>query len=171
MSSLCLDTADSGIVTREQAFDTSLIPESTRSYQAIPNAHLIDMIQKAAENQGLVLRNEQLGMAKKGNQLFGVYDVEGMDFFENRISLSFGFYNTYDKSLTARFCAGAKVFICSNLCFNSYCDEETGLSTNTGHRHTSRSLKNDGLWKRLTQSLIGLIIVIGAIFLINIFSL
>jgi len=149
--SLLLDTPQSGKCTREQAFDTNLIPASTRTYQAVPNEELILMLNDAAAQYGLVLTNEELGLDAKGNRLFGTYEVEGMDFFGGRSKLMMGFCNSYNKSLRARVCFGGKVFVCSNLAFHAWADSDTGVVGDVGHKHTSRV--NDGLWQRLTQAL------------------
>lgn len=149
--SLVLDTPESGPCTRAQAFDRNLIPPSDRTYQAVPNEELLLMLNDAAREHNLVLTGEQLGMDVKGQRMFGTYEVENKDLFGNRAKLMMGFCNSYNKTLRIRVCWGSKVFVCSNLCFHHWTDEETGMGGEASHRHTPHV--SDGLWQRLAQAL------------------
>ena len=151
MNGLVLDTPESGSCTREQAFARNLIPASTDTYGAVPNEELLLMLNDVARQHGLILTNEHLGMDLKGQRMFGTYEIEGKNFFGNRTKLMLGFCNSYNKSLRVRVCFGGKVFVCSNLCFSHWTDEETGIGGEASHRHTINV--NDGLWQRLTQAL------------------
>ena len=151
MDGIVLDTPESGSCTRGEAFDKALVPQSTKTYTAVGNEELILMLNDAARQHGLVLTGERLGMDLKGNRLFGTYEVENKDFFGNRAKLMLGFCNSYNKSLRIRVCFGGKVFVCSNLCFSHWTDEETGIGGEAAHRHTVNV--NAGLWQRLTQAL------------------
>ncbi len=126
--SLLLDTPTSGSCTRKEAFNKTLIPEVTRTYQPIPNKILIDMIHKIAKESKVKLTNEQLGMDLKGQRMFGVCDIEGKDFLGGDIQMMIGFCNSYNGSMAARFCIGGRVFVCSNLAFHSYTDDVTGIA-------------------------------------------
>ena len=148
---LVLDTPKSGPCTREQAFERNLIPVSTDTYQAVPNEELVLMLNDAAAQHGLRLSNEQFGLDLKGNRLFGTYEVEGLDFFNGHSKLMLGFCNSYNKSLRIRVCFGGKVFVCSNLAFHAWTDDESGIVGEVGHRHTPNV--GDGLWQRLTAAL------------------
>lgn len=151
MNGLVLDTPESGSCTREQAFARDLIPETTDTYHAVSNQELLLMLNDAARQHGLILTGETLGMDRKGNRLFGTYEIENMDFFGGRSKLMLGFCNSYDKSMRIRVCFGGKVFVCSNLCFSHWTDEETGIGGEAAHRHTVNV--NKGLWGRLAGAL------------------
>jgi len=122
MSTLILDTPESGSCTREQACDTALIPLATRTYQPLPNKIMIEMIYKIAAEVGIELQNEQLGLDLKGMRMFGAADIVGKDFFGGQIGLQIGWCNSYNRSMSARFCIGGKVFVCSNRAFHAYTD-------------------------------------------------
>lgn len=149
--SLVLDTPESGPCTRAQAFDRNLIPISTTTYQAVSNEELLLMLNDAARQHGLILTDEQLGLDRKGMRFFGTYEIEGKDFFGGRSKLMMGFCNSGNKTLRVRVCFGGKVFVCSNLCFSHWTDEETGIGGDVAHKHTTHV--TDGLWQRLTQAL------------------
>lgn len=149
--SLVTDTPQSGSCTREQAFAKHLIPASTTTYGAVPNEELVLMLQDAARQQGVTLGDEQLAMDLKGQRFFGTYEVEGLNIFGDRVKLMLGFCNSYNKSLRIRICFGGKVFVCSNLCFYAWDDDDTGILGEVGHRHTVHV--NNGLWRRLEAGL------------------
>lgn len=150
MKGLCLDTPDAGKCSREQAFAKGLIPVATQSYQPLPNADLIHMIEEAARRHGLTLVEEQLGMDLKGQRMFGVADVEDQDFLDGRVQLMIGWCNSYNKSMSARVCIGAKVFVCSNRSFHCYADELTGAHGIAVHSH--RVNVRQGLWNRIEEA-------------------
>jgi hypothetical protein len=149
--SLCLDTPKSGPATRKQVFAKNLIPEATRTYQPLPNKIMIDMIYRIAEENKLKLTNEQLGLDHKGNRMFGVCDIEGRDFLGGDIKMMIGFCNSYDGTMTARFCIGGKVFVCSNMAFHAYTDEKTGISGIAKRPH--KNLNNLGIRDGLVQQI------------------
>jgi len=151
MMSLVADTPASGVCTAEQAFAKHLIPPSTSTYGAVPNEELVLMLNEAARQQGVVLTEEKLAMDLKGQRFFGTYAVEGLDIHGGRVKLMLGFCNSYNKSLRVRICFGGRVFVCSNLCFYAWDDDETGIVGEVGHRHTVNV--SDGLWQRLETGL------------------
>jgi hypothetical protein len=108
------------------------------------------MIELVAEQHGLKLINEQLGMDLKGQRMFGVADVEGMDFFDGRVQLMIGFCNSYNRSMSARVCIGGKVFVCSNRAFHCYTDDMTGVAGMAVHPH--RVNIKDGLYQRIEHA-------------------
>lgn len=144
---LCLDTPQSGPCSREQAFDTGLIPSATTTYQPLSNEDLVHMVELVAQKHGLTLKNEQLGWDLKGMRFFGVMDVEGKDFMGGAVQLMVGFCNSYNRSMSARVCIGGKVFVCSNRAFHAYTDEETGADGMAIHSH--RRFISDGLFHRV----------------------
>ena len=160
MSSLVLDTPKSGPATRTEAFDKLLIPEATRTYQPLPNKIMIDMIYRIAEEFGLKLANEKLGLDHKGMRLFGVCDIIGKDFFGGLIKLVIGFCNSYNGTMAARFCIGGEVFVCSNLAFHAYTDAVTGISGVSVRPH--KNLNNVGIHDGMVQQIRSAFEQIGA---------
>lgn len=64
---------------------------------------------------------ERYGMTEGGRQLFGTFDLqldEGVSDVLPVNVLSIGFRNSIDKTLSAAFCAGLRVFVCDNLCLS-----------------------------------------------------
>lgn len=151
MQGLMLDTRGSWNCTRAEAFSKALIPEDTNTYKAVGNEEFLVTLETAARKHGLILTNEKLGMDRGGMRMFVTYQVEGKNFFGDRVQLMMGACNSYDKSLRVKVCFGAKVFVCSNLCFSHWTDETTGIGGEVGHKHMR--FVNDNLWPRLDAAL------------------
>lgn len=93
-------------------------PEATDTWNPLPHASIIDAVLESACNSGLVVHREAYGLSGKpgtdkyGHRMFGVIDFSsGTDEY----GFSIGIRNSHDKSMAAGICAGAKVFVCSNL--------------------------------------------------------
>jgi len=92
------------------------MPEETSTYK--PVSHY-DLATNLAEISKTLLRDYELdrsqyGLARDGNQLFGVHTYRnGSD----SMGLSIGFRNSYDKSMSIGIAVGATVFICDNRAF------------------------------------------------------
>lgn len=145
--SFILDTKTSGPCTIEQAFNPALIPVATDTYIPLPNKDLLDMVGDVARLYGIVLVKQRLGMDLKGMRFFGVYDVEGKDFFGDRIKLMIGFCNSYNRSMSARVCIGGQVMVCTNRAFHAYTDETTGIVGMALHPH--RKNVRTGIYNRI----------------------
>lgn len=154
MNKLILATPEAGSCTRKEAFAMNLIPEATNTYQPFSNEEMILMINKVARMYDMELTNEELGMDIKGMRFFGVYAVEGFDFFGGRIKLIVGFCNSYNKSMSGRVCIGGDVIVCSNRCFYAYTDEDTGINGMALAEH--RPGIHDGLFKKVEAAFAGI---------------
>ena len=152
--SLMMGTPTSGRCSKKEAFAMDLIPEPTRTYQPFSNEELVLMINTVAKQYGMTLNNEQLGMDLKGMRFFGVYTVEGFDFFGGRIKLTIGFCNSYNRSMSGRMCIGGDVTVCSNSLFYAYTDEDTGINGMAMAEH--RPGIHDGLFQKIDACFAGI---------------
>ncbi len=93
------------------------LPEETESYKPVPHYDLAVNLGKVANDllPGFSLRKSQFGLARNGNQLFGIHSYQNGS---EEMGLSIGFRNSYDKSMSVGICIGASVFVCDNLCFS-----------------------------------------------------
>jgi len=92
------------------------LPEATESYQPVSHYDLAVNLAKVAGDilPDQTLLNSQFGLARNGNQLFGVHTFRnGSD----EMGMSIGFRNSYDKSMSVGIALGASVFVCENLAF------------------------------------------------------
>jgi len=151
MSGLLLDQPDSGTATLEQVLQYQApAPERSNRYQAVQNGELIDMVEKASGQMGLHIHDPQFGLSRKGMRMFGVFEVSGLDMFDESAKLMLGIRNSFDGSLRAAICFGSKVFVCSNLIFSGYVGDE-GIVGGARHRHTVNV--SETLFDRILESL------------------
>lgn len=97
--------------TREDVIKIQ-VPESTRTYVAIPNQALIDSVDHIIESVGLQKANEKFALARGGNQVLGRFNLLHPD--DNELGVSIMFGNSYDKTMPVSIAAGGNVMICSN---------------------------------------------------------
>jgi len=90
------------------------IPQKTYSYTPVPNQVLIEEVKERLYKQNYNIVNEAYQMNPKQTQLFAVMELADGT---NGMHMNFGFRNSYDKSLSVGFVAGATVIVCSNLMF------------------------------------------------------
>jgi hypothetical protein len=91
------------------------LPKETRTYK--PVSHY-DLAVNLGEVSGGLLRGYQLdkaqyGLAREGNQMFGIHSYRNG--ISSSMGLSIGFRNSYDKSMSVGIAIGASVFVCDNL--------------------------------------------------------
>lgn len=151
---LMMATPEAGRCTMAEAFAKNLIPAPTRTYQPLSNEELVKMIKKVAGIYKMKLTDEQLGMDLKGMRFFGIYTVEGFDFFGGRIKLTVGFCNSYNRSMSGRMCIGADVTVCSNRALFAYTDEVTGVNGLAIAEH--RPGIHDGLFQKIDACFAGI---------------
>lgn len=150
MDGLMVHSKNSGIVTMEQAFAIP-VPEATRTYTPVPNEELWNMLSRTAELKGLKLGVPQMGVAHKGQRLFGVADITNQDHLDDEVRLIIGFRNSYDKTLSVGVCFGSKVFVCDNMCFSGYTSEGEDAVGQVHKRHHSDVW--DGLQVKLEEAM------------------
>jgi hypothetical protein len=91
------------------------LPNETRTYK--PVSHY-DLAVNLGEVSGGLLRGYELdkaqyGLAREGQQMFGIHTYRnGMS---SSMGLSIGFRNSYDKSMSVGIAIGASVCVCGNL--------------------------------------------------------
>ena len=90
------------------------IPITTRSYSPVAHGELADSLAKRAEYllPEFSLHKSQFGLARDGQQLFGVHSFRNGS---TDLALSIGFRNSYDKTLSVGIAVGASVMVCDNL--------------------------------------------------------
>lgn len=106
---------DTSNCTKEQVGLVPL-PEETSSYKPLPHLQLINSIEELSEKFIGKPAGIELGINKKGTKMFGTLDI--LDFETEDRRFVVGFRNSYDKTLAAGVCFGAKVFVCDNLAFS-----------------------------------------------------
>jgi hypothetical protein len=93
------------------------LPKETRSYKPVSHQALATMLGAIASDllPEFELVNTQFGLARDGQQMFGVHTLKNGS---PAMGLSIGFRNSYNKSLSVGIAMGSTVFVCDNLCLD-----------------------------------------------------
>lgn len=91
------------------------LPQETRTYKPVSHFDLVKNLGEVSSGllRGYRLDNTQYGLARDGNQMFGVHTYQNG--ISSELSLSIAFRNSYDKSMSVGIAIGASVMVCSNL--------------------------------------------------------
>ena len=126
MSNLCMAGGGQFVDRAEVALVPT--PKGTDSWRPVPHIEVIDAVTEVVKAHRWEITEEQFGLAREGQKLFGVMKI-------NRTSCTewtrcIGLRNSHDKSFSVGLSAGINVLVCSNMAF--------GGSTVIKRRHTSR---------------------------------
>lgn len=103
-------------------------PEATHTWRPVPHIDVVDAVEQTLQKNNLNIVEEQFGLARQGQQLFGVLKVNSSsnpDWIR-----CVGVRNSHDKCFSLGLSAGISVLVCSNLCF--------GGTAVIKRKHTSR---------------------------------
>ncbi len=103
-------------------------PLPTNSWKPVPHVEVIDSVVDVIKHHNWSVINEQYGLARDGQKMFGVLRINKSSSLE--WSRCIGIRNSHDKSFSVGLTAGISVMVCSNLAF--------GGSMVLKRRHTSR---------------------------------
>lgn len=103
--------------TREEVFAVAL-PKATESYFPLSHESYITRIEKQLAVEGILIKDQKFALAKAGQRLFGLMELEFREVGLHDHGMILGFRNSYDKSITTGLCIGARVFVCDNLSFH-----------------------------------------------------
>ena len=103
-------------------------PAATASWKPIPHVEVIDAVTDMIQAHRWRILDEQYGLARDGQRMFGVIRINRSSSTE--WSRCIGIRNSHDQSFAVGLTAGISVTVCSNLAF--------GGSMVLKRRHTSR---------------------------------
>ena len=103
-------------------------PEGTTSWKPVSHMDVIDSVTEAVKARNWQILDEQYGLAREGQRMFGVMRINNSSSPE--WSRCIGIRNSHDQSLSVGLAAGISVMCCSNLAF--------GGAMVLKRRHTSR---------------------------------
>ena len=92
------------------------LPARTDTYSPVSHAEIVEAVQTNARTNNLSIIRDRMYSNTLGTRVVGFYDVEdGSDFGNvHGLKMMFGYRNSYDKSMSVAFVAGASVWICGN---------------------------------------------------------
>ena len=103
-------------------------PTGTASWHPVAHADVIDAVTEVVEAHDWQILDEQYGLAREGQRMFGVMRINRSS--SRDWSRCIGIRNSHDQSLSVGLAAGISVMCCSNLAF--------GGAMVLKRRHTSR---------------------------------
>ncbi len=103
-------------------------PAATASWKPVPHTEVIDSVTDMVRARNWQILDEQYGLARDGQKMFGVVRINKSNSTE--WSRCIGIRNSHDRSFAVGLTAGVSVVVCSNLAF--------GGSMVLKRRHTSR---------------------------------
>ena len=103
-------------------------PEGTTSWKPVSHMDVIDSVTEAVKARNWQILDEQYGLAREGQRMFGVMRINNSS--SREWSRCIGIRNSHDQSLSVGLAAGISVMCCSNLAF--------GGAMVLKRRHTSR---------------------------------
>jgi hypothetical protein len=103
-------------------------PAATASWKPVPHVEVIDSVTEMIRQRDWMILDEQYGLARDGQKMFGVIRINRSSSTE--WSRCIGIRNSHDRSFAVGLTAGISVQVCSNLAF--------GGSMVLKRRHTSR---------------------------------
>lgn len=103
-------------------------PAATASWKPVPHVEVIDAVTDMIQAHRWRILDEQYGLARDGQKMFGVIRINRSSSTE--WSRCIGLRNSHDQSFAVGLTAGISVTVCSNLAF--------GGSMVLKRRHTSR---------------------------------
>jgi hypothetical protein len=104
------------------------------------------MLSRIADERGLELGIPQIGLANKGQRMFGSVEIINQDHLDNEVRMMLGFRNSLDKTMSVGICFGSRIFVCSNMCFSGYASDGNDTVGIVHQRHQSdvfANLEND----------------------------
>ena len=121
------------LAPREQVFAVAP-PVPTRTYVPLAYESFITRIEKQLAVEGIRVKGEELALAKDGQRLFGLMELEFNDLPSREYGCVLGLRNSYDKSFSTGVVVGANCFVCDNLSFSGDISFE--------RKHTANLLKD-----------------------------
>jgi len=107
-------------------------PEPTSTWQPIPHAELLKLVELTLMNNGLPVINQSHALARDGLRYFGLLQVQNEH--QADYSLVIGLRNSHDMSFPAGLVIGSGVFVCDNLAFSG--------EVNLARKHTRFILRD-----------------------------
>ncbi len=111
---LCLANSGEKIVDRNTL---ALVPtpKPTSTWKPVPHIDVVDAVENAITNRGMMIESERFGLARDQQKMFGVITLVNRN--NPEWTRCVGIRNSHDQSFAAGICCGVSVLVCSNLCF------------------------------------------------------
>lgn len=92
-------------------------PQPSGRWHPVAHSAVIDRVTETLTGAGYTIKSQALAVAREGKRMFATLDLSTP--LSDGVALAVGIRNSTDKSYPLGFCAGGRVFVCSNLSFNA----------------------------------------------------
>jgi hypothetical protein len=103
------------MITKEELYRFS-VPIATSSYTPVSHKNVIEHLYEQLDKHHMVVSKEQFNVRRYGQQLIGLMDIQYSS--DRELGMRLAFRNSYDKSMSVAFVAGAQAWICGNGMIN-----------------------------------------------------
>ena len=117
MATSILNLHSGGSIVSREELALIEIPPATQTWHPVKHVDVLDSVTSTLEGAGYTIEKQSLALSHHGNRFFATLDLSTQ--ITSGISLAVGVRNSQDKSFPIGFCAGNRVFCCSNLSFHS----------------------------------------------------
>lgn len=92
-------------------------PEFTETWHPFAHKIVLDVLARAFRKEGFDIARKEYSLSNDGSNMFGVWEVEGVE--TKDVRLAAGFRNSISKQLSWAVGVGERVFVCDNLIFKA----------------------------------------------------
>ena len=92
-------------------------PKFTKTWHPWAHGTTLNVLAEAIEKEGLKPIQKEYSLSNNGDNMFGVWEIQGMETKEVRLAI--GFRSSISKQLAWAVGVGERVFVCSNLIFKA----------------------------------------------------
>lgn len=117
MATSVLNLHSGGHLVSRQTLDQIRPPDGTATWKPVAHAKVFDTVAECLTGAGYVIKDEKHAVARDGHRYFATLDLATP--LSDGVALAVGVRNSTDQSFPLSFCAGSRVFVCSNLAFKA----------------------------------------------------
>ena len=105
----------SGTRAKEQEVRAVAQPKFTNTWHPWAHGKVLDVLGNVCKAENLKVARKEYSLSRSGANMFGVWEIDGMQTGETRFAA--GFRSSTIKEFALAFTTGARVFVCDNLMF------------------------------------------------------
>jgi len=117
MAEAVLNLHSGGHVVTYDELKAVPVPKAEGRWHPVSHAAVADAVRETLVGAGYVIKDAKHAIARNGQRYFATLELATP--LAAGVALAVGVRNSTDKSFPLSFCAGSKVFVCSNLAFRS----------------------------------------------------
>lgn len=117
MAESILNLHSGGHLVTDEELKAVPTPAPVGRWHPVSHSAVLETVRGTLIGAGYEIKSQALAIARDGHRFFGTLDLTTP--LTEGVALAVGIRNSTDKSFPLGFAAGSRVFVCSNLSFNS----------------------------------------------------